>query len=96
MDTLAQFVPPAFQPIVEHLQFQGPLLGVALLSLGAVYLGYVYVLSQREAAVTFNVPIPAEIRANWEGKKWDQLDGEAKRVVEGQVRGVSLLSVFCL
>ncbi|RAH76388.1 oxidoreductase [Aspergillus japonicus CBS 114.51] len=98
METLAQFTPPAFQPVVEHLQTQAPLLGVALLSLGAVYLGYVYVLSQREAAVTFNVPIPAEVRANWEGKKWDQLDGETKRVVEGQVQGQwndNLIMSYC-
>lgn len=90
MDSLNQFIPPALLPLVDHLRTQGPLLGVTLLSLAAAYLGYLYVLGRKEAAVTFNVPIPPEIRANWKGEKWDSLQGEGRKVLEGQVRGVRL------
>ncbi|PYI10731.1 aldehyde dehydrogenase-like protein C21C3 [Aspergillus sclerotiicarbonarius CBS 121057] len=87
MDSLTLFIPPALQPLMEHLRTQGPLLGVALLSVGAAYLGYLFLLGRKEAAVSFNVPIPPEIRANWKGEKWDSLQGEGRKVVEGQVRG---------
>ncbi|PWY80909.1 aldehyde dehydrogenase-like protein C21C3 [Aspergillus sclerotioniger CBS 115572] len=87
MDSLTPFIPPALQPLVEHLRTQGPLLGVALLSVGVAYLGYLFILGRKEAAVSFNVPIPPEVRANWKGQKWDSLQGEGRKVVEGQVRG---------
>ena len=96
MDSLTPFIPPALQPFVEHLRTQGPLLGVALLSVGAAYLGYLFLLGRKEAAVSFNVPIPPEVRANWKGEKWDSLQGEGRKVVEGQVRGVSLRSTLPL
>lgn len=94
MDSLDQFIPPALQPLVGHLRTQAPLLGVTLLSLAAAYLGYLYVLGRKEAAVSFNVPIPPEIRANWKGEKWDSLQGEGRKVLEGQVRGVSLPTFY--
>ncbi|PWY72302.1 aldehyde dehydrogenase-like protein C21C3 [Aspergillus heteromorphus CBS 117.55] len=87
MDCLAPFIPPALQPLAAHLRTQCPMLGVALLSLAAAYLGYLYLLGRTEAAVTFNVPIPPEIRANWTGQKWDELQGEGRKVLEGQIQG---------
>ncbi|PYH94279.1 aldehyde dehydrogenase-like protein C21C3 [Aspergillus ellipticus CBS 707.79] len=87
MDSLAPFIPPAFQPLADRLRTQCPMLGVALLSLGAAYLGYLYILGRKEAAVAFNVPIPQEIRANWAGEKWEALQGEGRKVLEGQIRG---------
>lgn len=69
----------------EHAQF----IGVALVSLAVAYVGYSYILSQREASVTFNVPLPAEVRKSAEGKKWDEVQGQEKRVLEDQARGVS-------
>ncbi|OOF91208.1 hypothetical protein ASPCADRAFT_211492 [Aspergillus carbonarius ITEM 5010] len=98
MDSLTPFIPPALQPFVEHLRTQGPLLGVALLSVGAAYLGYLFLLGRKEAAVSFNVPIPPEVRANWKGEKWDSLQGEGRKVVEGQVRGQwndNLIMSYC-
>ncbi|KAL3252778.1 hypothetical protein ABHI18_009910 [Aspergillus niger] len=98
MDLLDQFIPPALQPLVGHLRTQAPLLGVTLLSLAAAYLGYLYVLGRKEAAVSFNVPIPPEIRANWKGEKWDSLQGEGRKVLEGQVRGQwndNLIMSYC-
>lgn len=70
----------------EHAQ----LIGVALVSLAAVYVGYLYILSQREAAVVFNVPLPHEVRKSGEVKKWEEVQGQQKRVLEDQVRGVSV------
>ncbi|RAL02685.1 aldehyde dehydrogenase family protein [Aspergillus ibericus CBS 121593] len=98
MDSLTPFIPPALLPLVGHLRAQGPLLGVALLSVGAAYLGYLFLLGRKEAAVSFNVPIPPEIRANWKGEKWDSLQGEGRKVVEGQVRGQwndNLIMSYC-
>lgn len=43
--------------------------------------------------MAFNVPIPAEVRSNWTGKKWDELEGVEREVVEGQIRGVSILTI---
>jgi hypothetical protein len=78
----------------EHAQ----LLGVALISLAAVYMGYLYILSRKEAAVTFNVPLPQEVRKNGQGKKWGEVQGQEKRVLEDQARGVSFhrAAWFCL
>ncbi|KAJ5313606.1 phosphotransferase family protein [Penicillium atrosanguineum] len=67
----------------EHAQ----LAGVALASLLAVYVGYLYILSRREAAVTFNVPLPQEVRKSGDGKKWDDIQGQEKRILEDQARG---------
>lgn len=94
MDHLVAYLPPSLHSIVEPYGTQIPpehaqLIGVALVSLAAAYVGYLYVLSQREAAVTFNVPLPAEVRKSGEGKKWDEVQGQEKRVLEDQARGVS-------
>ena len=100
MESWAPYIPPALftlaeslaEPVTEH----APWAGLALVSLGAVYLSYVFVLGQREAAVAFNVSIPPEVRPNWNGRKWEDVDGEEKRLLEGQVRGVSFLLSFSL
>ena len=93
MDALTLYVPPVLIPLVDALRTQTQLLGISLLSLGAAYLGYIFVLKGRkEAAVAFNVPLPAEVRANWPGRSWEDAQGEERVVLEGQVRGVSFLS----
>lgn len=90
MDSLASLVPPALAPLIDTLATNAQLLGVAVISVAAIYLGYAFVLNSKEAAVTFNIPLPAEVRANWTGKKWEDVQGEEKKVLEGQVRGVGL------
>ncbi|PIG87926.1 aldehyde dehydrogenase-like protein C21C3 [Aspergillus arachidicola] len=87
MEALAPYIPPALLPLAQTLHDQVPLVGVALVSLGAIYLGYIYIRGIKEAAVPFNVPIPPEVRANWKGKAWEDVQGEEKRVLEGQIRG---------
>lgn len=56
----------------------------------ALYLGYAYLQSLAEAPVSFNVPLPKEIRADWVGTTWDELTGDDKKLVEDQVHGVRL------
>lgn len=56
----------------------------------AVYLGYAYLQSLAEAPVSFNVPLPKEIRADWIGTTWDELTGDDKKLVEDQIHGVRL------
>ncbi|KAJ5180161.1 hypothetical protein N7492_003371 [Penicillium capsulatum] len=77
----AQVYTPAISP--KHVQWAG----IAAVSLVAVYVGYLYIQSQREAAVTFNVPVPPEVRKNGSAKKWEDIQGQQKRVLEDQVRG---------
>lgn len=94
MDCLLSNLPACTRSIVEPYASQlSPenvqLIGVALVSLAAVYVGYLYILSQKEAAVTFNVPLPSEVRKSGEGRKWDEVQGQEKRVLEDQARGVS-------
>ena len=89
MQFLTPYMPPCLLPAMEHLETQAPLLSVALVSVAAVYLGYRFILSRQEAPVSFNVPIPAELRPDWAGKNWDDVQGEERRVLEGQVKGVS-------
>lgn len=94
MDCLLEYLPPSLRSIVEPYSSQmstehAQLIGVALLSLAAVCVGYLYIRGQREDAVTFNVPLPAEVRKSGEGKKWDEVQGQEKRVLEDQARGVS-------
>lgn len=91
MEALTPYIPPALLPLAQTLHDQIPLVGVALVSLGAIYLGYIYILGKKEAAVLFNVPIPPEVRTNWKGKAWEDAQGEEKKVLEGQLRGVGLL-----
>lgn len=93
LETLTAYLPPSLHPFVETLKAQAPWFSVAFASLGAVYLSYLYVLCQREAAVTFNVPLPREFRPNWTGRRWEDVQGEEKRLLEGQVKGVSSDSI---
>ena len=80
---------------MEALEVHAPWLGVALVSISAVFLGYLYVSCKKEAAVSFNVPLPPEVRANWPGKNWEDVQGEERKVLEGQARGASSVqSVF--
>lgn len=94
MDCLLDYLPDTLRSILEPDSSQvstkyAQLIGVVLVSVAAAYVGYLYVLSQREAAVTFNVPLPAEVRKSGEGTKWDEVQGQEKRVLEDQARGVS-------
>lgn len=66
---------------------------IAVVSLIALYVGYLYILSLAEAPVTFNVPLPKQLRADWNGTKWEDLEGEGKRILEDQVQGVSCILV---
>jgi hypothetical protein len=95
MDCLLSRLPPCVRAAVEPYSSSissehAQLAGVACVSLVAIYVGYLYILSQREAAVKFNVPLPQEVRKSGEGKKWDDVQGQEKRVLEDQARGVSL------
>lgn len=101
MDRLLSHLPPSLRSAVEPYSSyisaeHAQLIGVALVSLVAVYVGYLYILSQREAAVTFNVPLPSEVRKSDEGKRWDEVQGQEKRVLEDQARGVSVTRDRCL
>lgn len=77
----------------EGLQFNNPQLVALALKLvftcGTVYLGYLYFLSRREAPVKFDVPLPPELRPDWKGKGWEDVEGEERKILEGQVQGVS-------
>ena len=75
----------------ELLNLSPQWLSVVLVSTIAVYLGYRFILGQKEAPVVFNVPIPAEVRSSWTGRNWDEVQGEGKRVLEGQVRNASCI-----
>lgn len=63
---------------------------ITLLTLAAIYAGYRYSLCLKEAAVPFNVPLPVELRTSAGGKRWEEITGVEKRVLEDQVRGVSV------
>lgn len=94
MDHLVGLLPNSVQSMITSFDCPTHIhthhVGIAVLSLAALYLGYLYLLGRREAPVVFNVPVPAEIRPNWTGKTWDEIpQEEEKRVLEGQVRGVS-------
>ncbi|KAJ5895956.1 uncharacterized protein N7473_005355 [Penicillium subrubescens] len=103
MDQLISYLPQPLLDIVdthgscvtaEHAQWAG----VALVSLAAIYAGYLYIQCLKEAAVSFNVPLPAEVRNSAGGKKWGEVTGAEKRVLEDQVRGVwndKLIMSYC-
>ncbi|RAO65072.1 uncharacterized protein BHQ10_001084 [Talaromyces amestolkiae] len=59
----------------------------AIVSVIALYVGYRYILSLAEAPVTFNVPLPKQLRTDWNGTKWEDLEGEGKRILEDQAQG---------
>jgi hypothetical protein len=101
MDCLASHIPPSLRSLLEAYAPSGseeyvPHIGVALASLLAVYVGYLYIQSRREAAVAFNVPIPAEVRKSDGGKTWEEVQGQRKMVLQDQVRGVSTGFRFAL
>ncbi|KAJ5566777.1 hypothetical protein N7535_006083 [Penicillium sp. DV-2018c] len=91
MDCLAS-MPPSLRAFLEHrvspeiLEFT-PHIGVALASFVALYVGYLYTKSWKEAAVAFNVPIPSEVRNNASTKSWDEVQGQQKMVLEDQAKG---------
>lgn len=89
MENLATYFPPQFHPVMELLEPHTQWLSIALVSISALYLTTIYVSHKRESAVPFNVPLPPEIRSNynWAGKNWDDITGEKKRVLENQARG---------
>lgn len=94
MDCLLSLLPTCVRSLAEtHASTlsteQAQFIGVALVSLAAVYLGYLYILSRREASVSFNVPLPAEVRKSTPGRQWEDAQGQEKRVLEDQVCGVS-------
>lgn len=76
-----------FSADYQHLT----LILVAIFSLLAISLGSVYFHPRKEHAVTFNVPLPPEVRPNWAGQRWDDISGQEKQILEGQVRGVRYL-----
>ncbi|CAP86660.1 putative aldehyde dehydrogenase-like protein [Penicillium chrysogenum] len=91
MDCLASCIPP-LRTLLEAYAPPGsaeyaPYIGVALTSLAAVYVGYLYLQSWREAAVLFNVPIPPEVRNSGSIKTWDEVQGQQKMVLQDQARG---------
>jgi hypothetical protein len=55
----------------------------------AVKLSSAFIRAQRESPVSFNVPAPAELSPDWQGKRWKDLKGNDKAVLEDQARGVS-------
>ncbi|KAL3456073.1 Aldehyde/histidinol dehydrogenase [Aspergillus heterothallicus] len=104
METLAPYLPPALLPLVEkavgQLENQCHTLGIAALSLAALFLGYLFIAGSSEFPVKFNVPHPPEIEDKWTGTKWEDLPkGSAeRRVIEGQIRGQwneSLIMSYC-
>ncbi|CEJ59563.1 Putative Oxidoreductase [Penicillium brasilianum] len=103
MDQLLSYLPP---PVLDFIETHGSCVtaehaqwaGVALVSLAVAYAGYLYILCLKEAAVSFNVPLPAEVRNSAGGKKWEEVTGLEKRVLEDQVRGVwndKLIMSYC-
>ncbi|CAG8933497.1 unnamed protein product [Penicillium salamii] len=92
MDCLASHIPPSLHHLLETYAPPGsveyvPHVGVALTSLLAVYVGYLYIQSWKEAAITFNVPIPTEVRKSGTGTTWEEVQGQQKMVLQDQVRG---------
>ncbi|KAL2007389.1 hypothetical protein VTN00DRAFT_8827 [Thermoascus crustaceus] len=89
MDHLAASIPP-LTAVAEQLHVDPQWAGLAfatLASLVALYGGYAYILCRREAAVSFNVPLPPEVRADWVGRDWDDVQGEDRKLLEDQARG---------
>ncbi|KAJ5109941.1 hypothetical protein N7532_002586, partial [Penicillium argentinense] len=103
MGSLMAHFPASVRSILElygHPVYaeHAPVAAVALASLLAAYVGYLYIRCQREAAVTFNVPLPKEVRNSAAGKTWDEVQGFEKRVLEDQARGKwdeNLIMSYC-
>lgn len=95
MDCLASHMPQSLRSLVEMYAPPGseeyvPYIGVSLASLLAVYVGYLYILSRKEAGVNFNVPTPLEVRNRGSSKTWEDIQGQQKMLLQDQVRGVSI------
>ena len=96
MDCVLSHLPPSVgalvDPYVSALSTESvQWVAVALLSLIAIYAGFLYIRSAKEAAVAFNVPVPPEVRkSDAILKRWEDASGLEKQVLEGQVRGVSI------
>ncbi|KAL6236054.1 hypothetical protein BDW75DRAFT_207961 [Aspergillus navahoensis] len=104
MEFLAPFIPPVLLPLVERaqeqVQGQTHALGIAILSLSAILLGYLFAAGSKESPVSFTVPNPPEINPGWEGSKWKDLPegSEERKVIEGQVLGQwneNLIMSYC-
>jgi hypothetical protein len=98
MEQLLEHLPASVQSLLSNIDdidcetlTYGSVAGLA--SLLAFYFGYLYLLSCREAPVKFNVPLPPPLRSDWQGKKWEDLKGEEKKILDDQVQGVSSSSL---
>lgn len=88
---LTNFICSLVEPYSFYLTAErAQLIGIALVSWAAIHVGYCYILSCKEAALAFNVLLPSEVRNSSGGKKWDEVQGQEKRVLEDQARGVSV------
>ncbi|KUL91991.1 hypothetical protein ZTR_01361 [Talaromyces verruculosus] len=91
MQGLVESYLPRVQQVWKGLEIDSETLKIGLIaatvSVIALYVGYLYILSLAEAPVTFNVPLPEQLQADWEGTKWDDLKGEEKKILEAQVQG---------
>ncbi|KAJ5925326.1 hypothetical protein N7454_007965 [Penicillium verhagenii] len=91
MACVLSYLPQSVREIVEHyapLYEENALwISVAFASFVAIYAGWLCLQCQREAAVTFNVPVPPEVRKSNTGKTWEDVSGQQKQVLEDQVRG---------
>lgn len=67
---------------------RSPTFLIALISAGALYIAFVLQSWRKEAPVSFNVPLPCEIRPNWPGHTVQEHTPEdERRVLEAQARG---------
>ncbi|QKX57158.1 uncharacterized protein TRUGW13939_04266 [Talaromyces rugulosus] len=88
---LLEHLPASVQSLLDNIDIDcetlkyGSIAGLA--SVLALYFGYLYLLSSRESPVKFNVPLPPPLRTDWQGKKWEDLQGEEKKIVDNQVQG---------
>jgi hypothetical protein len=93
MEGLVEWYLPRVQQVWKGLEIDSETLKIgsiaAIVSVIALYVGYLYILSLAEAPVTFNVPLPEQLQADWEGTNWDDIKGEEKKILEDQVQGVS-------
>ncbi|PCG88484.1 Aldehyde/histidinol dehydrogenase [Penicillium occitanis (nom. inval.)] len=91
MEGLVERYLPRVQQVWKGLEIDSETLKIgsiaAIVSVIALYVGYLYILSLAEAPVTFNVPLPEQLQADWEGTNWDDIKGEEKKILEDQVQG---------
>jgi hypothetical protein len=85
--SIAYILPLVAKMTVDDADFSR--VSLVLATLVAVCLGYIYVCCRKEEALKYNVPLPPEVRPNWVGTCWDDVEGDEKRILEEQSRGVS-------